>query len=505
MSLQSFSYIFLLLPITLVAVWLGRRLMGVGAALGCLTAASLVFVGLQGIYPLIVILGSCIFNYLMALIMSAPGKGVRWARSWLTWGVLANLGLLAWFKFNNFLVAGLGSVLAGDQQFLSHALLPLGISYYTFQQIAYLVEVRRGLPAERNLSRYVLYVAFFPRVIMGPIVRPQELLPQLSQAGLGRPRSVDLAQGLTLFLLGLAKKVLLAGGLAPFADSCFHMAAQGQVPSMAAAWGGVLAYSLQLYFDFSGYTDMALGAARMFGLRLPSNFASPYRSLNIADFWRRWHMSLSFWLRDYVYIPLGGSRQGRGRRYFNVMATMVICGIWHGTGWLFIIWGGLHGLLIVIHNLWRTYPASLAKRINPLPTVMGNLLARLLTFLCVSLAWVFFRAESLFAAGNVFQGLVGLEGIHLAPAGHLFMYWYVFCGLVVAWLLRQRPSSTFWGPWIVAPALPGGMIPPSGFAGVLPSLTCSWPSSWGCGPWAAWPAGPNSFSIISFSSHTSRS
>lgn len=438
MSLQSFNYIFLLLPISLFAVWLGRRLLGAGAALGCLAAASLVFAGMQGIGSLIVILSSCLFNYAVALVLSKSGKRVPWSRSWLAGGILANLGLLAWFKFNNFLLVGLGSVFAGDYQFLSQALLPLGISYYTFQQIAYLIEIRRGLPAERNLLRYILYVTFFPKVVLGPIVRPQELLPQLSGTSLGRLNSGDLAQGLTLFLLGLAKKVILAGGLAPFADHCFNMAAQGQVPSLATSWGGMLAYSLQLYFDFSGYTDMALGAACMFGLRLPSNFASPYRSLNIADFWRRWHMSLSFWLRDYVYIPLGGSRRGRGRRYFNVMATMLICGIWHGTGWLFILWGGLHGLFIVIHNLWRTYLLPLlANRVNPLPATLRSWSARLFTFLCVSLAWVFFRAETLSSAGKVFQGLVGMGGIQLAPAGNLFMYWYLCCGLCVAWLLPE--------------------------------------------------------------------
>lgn len=437
MSLQSFSYIFLLLPISLFAVWLGRRLLGAGAALGCLAAASMVFVGMQSIYSLTVILGACLFNYAVAFVLSTPGRQAPWAISWLAGGVMANLGLLAWFKFNNSILDGLSSVFAGDYQFLSQALLPLGISYYTFQQIAYLVEVRRGLPAEPNLLRYILHNAFFPKVLMGPIVRPQDLLPQLSRAGLGRLRSIDLAQGLTLFLLGLAKKAILAGGLAPFADHCFNMAAQGQVPSLAMSWGGMLAYSLQLYFDFSGYTDMALGAACMFGLRLPSNFASPYRSLNIADFWRRWHMSLSFWLRDYVYIPLGGSRRGRGRRYFNVMATMLLCGLWHGTGWLFILWGGLHGLFIVIHNLWRTYLMPLAGLANPLPSALKNWPARFLTFLCVSLAWVFFRADTLSAAGKVFQGLVGLGGIQLAPVGNLFMYWYLCCGLGVAWLLPE--------------------------------------------------------------------
>lgn len=446
MSPQSFYYIFLLLPAALVAFGLARRWSGAGLALGCLLSASLIAYAAERPEALAVVAFSCLFNYWLALRLAGARQRGRDGQAWLVVGVLANLGLLAWFKYRDFLWATLGPWLGEGADAARMALLPLGISYFTFQQIAYLVDIQRGMAPESSILRYVAFVTFFPKIIAGPIVRPHELLPQLSSARLGFLSHRALAQGLTLFLLGLAKKTLLAGTLAPFADHAFGMAAEGGVPDLAQAWGGVLAYSLQLYFDFSGYSDMAIGAARMFGLRLPSNFNSPYRSLNISDFWRRWHMSLSRWLRDYLYIPLGGSRKGKGRRHLNVMITMLLCGLWHGTGWGFMVWGGLHGLFLVGHDLWRARAILRPGSACWPPPAWRAWAARLLTFLTVSLAWVFFRAQDLTAAGNMLCGLAGAGGMPVSRGTLVFMAWHLACGLFVAWLLPEAEQYVLGRP-----------------------------------------------------------
>jgi D-alanyl-lipoteichoic acid acyltransferase DltB (MBOAT superfamily) len=269
------------------------------------------------------------------------------------------------------------------------------------------VDVARGQAAHYDPLRYTLFVTFFPQLIAGPIVRHQETIPQL---GLARDRKLvgeDLAVGVSILLVGLFKKVVLADTLAHWVTPVFDGAALGASPGAAEAWGAALSYTFQLYFDFSGYCDMAIGSARMFGVKLPANFESPYRATNIIDFWRRWHMTLSRFLRDYLYIPLGGSRRGVARRYVNLMITMLLGGLWHGAGWTFVLWGGLHGLLLVVNHGWRAWTGfSPSDR----PRAPAAVASWCVTFAGVVFAWVLFRAETLPAALRIYEGMLGVHG-----------------------------------------------------------------------------------------------
>ena len=261
-------------------------------------------------------------------------------------GIGLNLGLLAWFKYANFLAASINN-LAGTSLSFGDIVLPLAISFFTFQQIAFLVDAYRGLADEPNIGRYGLFVTFFPQLIAGPIVHHAEILPQYAQRDSIRLKADNLSIGLTIFAVGLFKKVVFADSMGAYADTVFQAAALGDTVSFVSAWAAAAAFSLEIYFDFSGYTDMAIGIARMFGVRLPLNFDSPYKSTSIIDFWRRWHITLSRFLRDYLYYPLGGNRNGTGRRYGNLMVVMLLGGLWHGAAWTFVFWGALHGLFRV--------------------------------------------------------------------------------------------------------------------------------------------------------------
>ncbi len=273
----------------------------------------------------------------------------------------------------------------------------------------FLVDSARQDRADAGLLTYATFVAFFPHLIAGPIVRPKDIIPQLQQRDLAVPSAANLADGLTLFLLGLAKKLVLADTFGSFADIGFNAASNGASLSLFEAWYAVLAYSLQIYFDFSGYSDMAIGLARMLNVRFPLNFASPYQARNIAEFWRRWHITLGAFLREYVYFPLGGSRCGALRHSGNLLGTMLLCGLWHGAAWRFVLWGGLHGLYLVLHAHWRlTLPRALAQSV---------------TLLAVIVAWVPFRAASAAATQSMLAGMAGLHGaalpqmiVHALPA-----------------------------------------------------------------------------------------
>jgi alginate O-acetyltransferase complex protein AlgI len=294
--------------------------------------------------------------------------------------------------------------------------LPLAISFFTFQQITYLVDAYRGETREYHFLHYALFVTFFPQLIAGPIVHHREMLPQFARNTLYRLNAEHLAVGITIFALGLFKKVILADGIAVHATPVFDAAEAGFVTlTFFEAWSGALAYSLQLYFDFSGYSDMGIGLARMFGVRLPLNFNSPYKATSIIDFWRRWHITLSRFLRDYLYIPLGGSRKGEARRMTNLMITMLLGGLWHGAGWTFVLWGGLHGIYLVINHGWRKLiPAGNAGRLRK-----GA--GWTITMLAVVVAWVPFRAESLDGATAVLGAMMGNNGFFLPGSylGHL--------------------------------------------------------------------------------------
>jgi alginate O-acetyltransferase complex protein AlgI len=319
--------------------------------------------------------------------------------------------VLAYFKYSMFIVENVGALTGLD--FGIHAIvLPLGISFFTFQKVAYLVDAAEGKAAEYRFLDYCLFVTFFPQLIAGPIVHHSQMMPQFRRPEAMRFSHADFAMGLTFFTAGLWKKVVLADTLATYATPVFSAASE-QALTASEAWKGAIAYALQLYFDFSGYSDMAIGLGLLFGIRLPFNFASPYKAVNIIDFWRRWHMTLSKFLRDYLYVPLGGNRQGSTRRYVNLFLTMLIGGLWHGAAWTFVIWGALHGVFLIVNHGWRALRTALGW--TSAETAAGRWAARGLTFLCVTISWVFFRAESVGDAMEMLRAMAGLNGWTVAP------------------------------------------------------------------------------------------
>jgi D-alanyl-lipoteichoic acid acyltransferase DltB (MBOAT superfamily) len=408
MLFNSYQFIFIFLPVVLLAYYLLNHLEQARLSRAWLVLTSLFFYAFWNPAYLPLLLLSLFVNYALSYALKVSVVSAV-KRAWLVLGLGFNLGLLAYFKYANFFVNTVNQLFQ-TELVLTTILLPLAISFFTFQQIAYLVEWFRGTSTWYSFLDYSLFVVFFPQLIAGPIVHAHEILPQFAR-GPQRLRPDDIAIGLTIFLLGLFKKILIADSVAQYATPVFGAAATGAPLTLLEAWGGVLAYTFQLYFDFSGYSDMAIGLGRMFGITIPKNFDAPYKALNITEFWRKWHITLSRWLRDYLYIPLGGSRKGEPRRYFNLMLTMLLGGLWHGAGWTFVVWGGLHGLYLVVHQVWSK--VGVAAKFN---NAWGRGLSRLLTFTAVVVGWVFFRAESWEAANLHLRAMFGLGGVTLPAA-----------------------------------------------------------------------------------------
>lgn len=413
MLFPSPIFLFAFLPVTLAGFWILARTKRVKIMALWLLACSIVFYGWDTPAYVILLTGSALGNYFLGTRIAQERSGSRLGKQLLITGVAGNLALLFFFKY-----LGFAADIFRDTTGLSFAIpavaLPLGISFFTFQQIAFLADVHRGdrsaAGGDRYPSwpRYLLFVSFFPQLIAGPIVKGQELLPQLKE--LGPLVGSNLAIGLGLFAIGLFKKVVIADGLAGYANPVFDGAAVGVGPDLIGAWIAILAYTMQIYFDFSAYTDMALGLARMFGIKLPENFVSPYKSTSIIDFWRRWHVTLSRFLRDYLYVPLGGNRKGAGHIYLNLMIVMVLGGLWHGAGWGFLAWGAFHGAALVVAHAWRSRERlSPNGRLRRVPAPIGWAA----TFCFITLTWVLFRSENLQAAGLVYRGLVGAFGVDL--------------------------------------------------------------------------------------------
>lgn len=367
-----------------------------------LLVASFYFYASWNRWLALVIGVSTTIDYFVARGMDATE--VPWRRKALAGvTIVANLGLLCYFKYANFFLHSLEEALraAGSTTSLPvlKVMLPIGISFYTFEAINYAVDVyRRHVRAERNLAHFMLFITFFPHLVAGPIVRARDFLPQVARAK--RWDWARLQLGAQFFLMGLFKKLAIADRMAMFADPIF---ADPEQYRTSAIWLGVLAYALQIYCDFSGYTDMALGAAHMLGYKLAQNFNMPYASLNISDFWRRWHISLSSWLRDYLFIPLGGSRGSNWQTNRNLLMTMTLGGLWHGASWTFVAWGVLHGLLLIGHRQFRSFCQQRPKLAALLATPPGALARMGLTFFTVCLAWVFFRATTFAAASTIFR------------------------------------------------------------------------------------------------------
>lgn len=407
MLFNSYEFIFAYLPAALAGFFLFARFGARYAALW-LALASVAFYGYWNPKFVALLLASVVLNYVAGYLIAKSENRIRVAVA--AFAIAVNLLILAYFKYANFFLSTLNDV-SGSQWGALSIILPLGISFFTFTQIAFLIDVHRNIAREYNPMHYLLFVTFFPHLIAGPLLHHKQMMPQFAEAETYKVNWENIAAGTVIFAMGLAKKVLIADNLAPTADRIFTSAHNGAAVTFFDAWAGTLAYTFQLYFDFSGYSDMAIGLALLFNIRMPLNFVAPYRALSIADFWKRWHISLSTFLRDYLYIPLGGNRYGEQRRYLNLLITMVLGGLWHGAAWTFVIWGALHGLFLSLNYLWRSMKARLGMR--PSNSMLSKLGAWSLTFLCVCIAWVFFRAENIADARAILAGMAGMNGLSL--------------------------------------------------------------------------------------------
>src|SRR5678816_2409552 len=441
MPFNSYPY-FLFLALTV----LGFRLLEKGAPTGrrvFLLLASYAFYAWWRADFLVLLCGSTLVNYAVGCEIERRRMQHKDRRAYLIAGLVFNLGLIATFKYDTLFVSTANDLL-GVGLPVPHFFLPLAISFFTFEQISYLVDADAGKAHNYSLLDYALFVAYFPHLIAGPIVRHNDLIPQFRQL---RARNDDLAAGMTLFSIGLAKKSLIADNLAPFADTIFNAAGRGVQLGPTDSWLGTLFFAFQIYFDFSAYSDMALGSSVMLGIRLPVNFHSPYKSASIIEFWRRWHISLSAFLRDYLYVPLGGNRKGRGRRYLNLFITMLLGGLWHGANWTFMLWGGLHGLYLTINHAFRratkgmTAPSSLR-----LPLHIASVA---LTFSATTLAWIVFRSPDLSSARNVIGGLFGFGHSAVVSFSPLAAATLLLLSVIV-WLMPNSMELM----WRYRPALP---------------------------------------------------
>ncbi len=398
MLFNSFEFIFIFLPVVFTVYFLlnQRKLLVISKY--WLVASSLFFYGWWNIAYLPLMLMSIFVNYGVGnLFNRLTSPTHRWQA--LTVGLLFNFGLLGYFKYADFFIMNTNRIFPTDIPLLQ-LLLPLAISFFTFQQVAYLIDAYRREIHHNTFLDYVLFVAFFPQLIAGPIVNHHEMMPQFARMRQKVLNYRHIALGMFIFSIGLFKKVAIADTFAVWANEGYQ---QTQALSFLEGWIVSLSYTFQLYFDFSGYTDMAIGVALLFNIQLPRNFNSPYQALNITDFWRRWHMTLTRFLTKYIYIPLGGNQQGTLRTYLNIFFVFVISGFWHGAGWTFVFWGILHGLATLIHRYWQT-----------LHIHMNRYVAWFITFNFVNITWVFFRAQTWSEAWHILRAMSGLNGIGFA-------------------------------------------------------------------------------------------
>lgn len=400
MLFNSYEFILLYLPFTLLVYYKLAKYLGNSYAKSFLIFMSLVFYSYWDINNLPILLTSIIANYIFGHFLTQNKNKII-----LACGIIFNLAFLGYFKYTDFVIQNINILLNTDIP-LQNIVLPLGISFFTFTQTAYLVDVYRGETKEYSKSDYLLFVTIFPHLIAGPILYHKDMIPQFSVSENYKVNYKNLTYGIIWFVIGLFKKVIIADKLAITANQAFSNVDK---LTMYDAWIGSLAYTLQLYFDFSAYSEMAIGLGLMFNYNLPLNFNLPYRSCSIIEFWRRWHMTLSAFLKNYLYIPLGGNRTGHHLR--NIMVTMFLGGLWHGAGWTFIVWGCLHGIFICINHVWRKTKIILPKA-----------LCWFLTFNAVNLAWVFFRAEDIYSAVNIVSTMFDLSNFYLPHSNSMAKY-----------------------------------------------------------------------------------
>ncbi len=394
MLFNSYEFILLFLPITAIVYFLLNyiRLPLVGKF--WLIVTSLLFYSFWNIKYLPLILFSIGFNYLTGRVLQS--NHLQKKKFFLFFGIFINLLVLGYYKYADFFISNLNALTTSNLPLLE-VILPLGISFFTFTQIAFLVDTYKGLAKEYSLLNYSLFVTFFPHLLAGPIIHHKEMMPQFASLRTKVLRWRNVSIGVFLLSIGLFKKVVIADSFAIWANLGFNNSAE---LTFLSGWATSLSYTFQIYFDFSGYTDMALGAAFIFNIVLPPNFNSPYKALNIQDFWQRWHITLSRFLRDYIYIPLGGSRVAKPLILFNLFITFLIGGLWHGAGWTFIIWGLLHGIAIILHRIWQWQELKMSKP-----------LAWFLTFNFINITWIFFKAQNLEEAKNLLRSIFGFNGV----------------------------------------------------------------------------------------------
>jgi len=406
---NSYVFIFAFLPLVFfVYFFLNKKRLST-LAKAFLVSASLFFYAYWSVYYLPILLGSIVFNFLVSKFLAK-----HQSKTILIFGIVCNLALLGYFKYADFLISNLNAI-ANTNLGLLHIALPLALSFVTFQQIAYLVDSYNKQTKENSFLNYCLFITFFPQLIAGPIVHHKEMMPQFANKFNLIKNYKFIALGLFVFSIGLFKKSVVADIFSIFANAGFDVERN---LTFLQAWTTSLSYTFQLYFDFSGYCDMAIGLALLFNIRLPINFNSPYKALNIQDFWHRWHITLSRFLRDYIYIPLGGNRKGQYRTYLNLFLVFLIGGLWHGAAWTFVVWGALHGFAIVIHRCWQKLNFKLNK-----------IIAWIITFNFVNFTWIFFRAKSFEDAMKVIRGM--FFGEFKIDVNYLEMFFIVLAFLVV--------------------------------------------------------------------------
>lgn len=434
MLFNSDEFLLLFLPLCFFSFWAAARSSRSRALSVLLFFSTIFYTAWNPKLTLLLLLSICLNYWLSRAAYKKAAYAVPLA-------CVFNLGLLIYFKYTDFFIVNANQVL-GTQISTLGLMLPLGISFFTFQQLAAVIDSSHQKVNPENFRDYALFVVFFPQLIAGPIVHYRELTFEFNKDFFWSNERIS--QGLLRLILGLGKKVLIADHFSIYADQFFSAAANNGDIGTISAWAGTLCYTLQLYFDFSGYSDMGKGLANLFNITIPENFNSPYKAISITDFWRRWHITLSHFLRDYLYIPLGGNRQGNNRRLINLMITMGLGGLWHGAGWQFLLWGLIHGFLLVAHQLWN--------KLKPANFTVPVILARTLTFLCVVIAWVFFRADSFQTAQHVLVNMFTFKATLSIPSQTLLIQ--IFVGLLAVWFLpnsrelgakfnlhMQRPKS----------------------------------------------------------------
>lgn len=406
MLFNSYEFIFLFLPFVLMVFYAFCKFGKVRAAVWWTGLASLAFYAYWDWHFLFLFAGSIIFNYLTGNgIISVGDQKLK--KYILIFGLVINLGLLAFFKYSTFFLQNIINV-TGIPVIIPNIILPVGISFFTFTQIAYLVDCMRE-NRRYQFADYLVFVSFFPHLVAGPILRHDQTIPQIESKKFGRPSARKIYIAIVFFSIGLFKKVMIADSIAIYVDNLF---AHADSLSVLEAWSAALLYTFQIFFDFSAYSEMALGLAFLMNVKIPFNFNSPYKATSIVDFWRRWHISLSSFLRDYLYIPLGGNRKGHHRRYINLFITMLLGGLWHGAAWTFVIWGGLHGIYLAINHAWQRLGIKLPFFISWMTT-----------FMAVVIAWIFFRAQHLSTAVSILKSMFGLNGAKIigTQLSHPFM------------------------------------------------------------------------------------